>query len=171
MQVTRIYLLAIILILVAVVSSAQVGINSEYEQFSTDPGLDTIMGVDRSIQNDGQYWVDPKLISKIDPDYPVSEYNNPRNVTVILDLYIDEHGQINDTRVISSAGSAFDRAAVESVYRWLFEPGLYYGEPHKAVLSVGVAFYMSTIPGYSEPGGRTDTFPEGTEIPKFTLFE
>lgn len=64
---------------------------------------------------------------------------NPRN-PVILSVLIGTDGKPRDVKVTSSAGEAFDQAALEAVRRWRFNPATCGGEPIEMPIDVEVAF-------------------------------
>ena len=59
---------------------------------------------------------------------------------VILEATIDREGIVRDVRVLKSAPLGMDRAAVEAVERWRFEPGTLRGEPVPVLYNLTVRF-------------------------------
>src|SRR5690606_1192703 len=48
--------------------------------------------------------------------------NDPRSAEVIVSLMISAEGTVTDALVVSSAGAAFDAAALEAVQKFVFSP-------------------------------------------------
>ena len=71
----------------------------------------------------------PKLVHFVEAPYPESEKASGRAATVVLELAIDSTGAVTQTRVVGSAGAAFDEAALGAARRFLFEPAEVDGKP------------------------------------------
>lgn len=54
--------------------------------------------------------------------YPESERTEGREGTVVLDLHVDEDGNVTSAEVVKSAGAAFDEAAVRAAKLLRFSP-------------------------------------------------
>ena len=58
------------------------------------------------------------------PEFPVSELRKGHEGWVIVTYGIDDDGSVVDARVTDSSGSlAFEKAALDAVNKWQFEPG------------------------------------------------
>jgi protein TonB len=58
------------------------------------------------------------------PPYPRMARRQGYEGTVVLEVLVDRHGRVGDSRVFSSSGYALlDKAAMAAVEEWLFEPG------------------------------------------------
>lgn len=64
----------------------------------------------------------PELLEFVEAPYPQSELNDPRSAEVIVSLMISADGTVTDALVVTSAGAAFDAAALEAVQKFVFSP-------------------------------------------------
>jgi TonB family protein len=70
------------------------------------------------------------------PDPPPSHYPKA-SATAVLNLVIDEKGQVLDARLVTSSGSdEFDRDAMVTVPKWRFKPSTCGDHPAHAVLEL-----------------------------------
>jgi protein TonB len=83
-----------------------------------------------------------KLLFKPDPVYPELARRARVSGTVILDVQIDEEGNVSDIRVLSGH-PLFNTAAVEAVRRWKYSPTVLNGEPVPVVATVTVIFRLN----------------------------
>lgn len=83
----------------------------------------------------------PKLISKVEPIYPDSAKKAGIKGMVILEATIDEEGKVIDTKVVRSIPE-LDKAAVEAVEQWIYEPYILDGKPKKVQFSVTITFHL-----------------------------
>ena len=71
-----------------------------------------------------------KQIERSAPIYPRNELRKGKQAWVHITYCIDESGSTQNVSVLDSIGGPrFDKAAVETVQRWKFEPALINGEP------------------------------------------
>jgi TonB family protein len=64
----------------------------------------------------------PELVKFVDADYPPTEKAAGRSAAVVLQIAISATGTVDDVAVITSAGAAFDEAAIAAVRQFLFRP-------------------------------------------------
>src|SRR6188768_275108 len=64
----------------------------------------------------------PKLLKFVEAPYPESEKSAGRQASVVLQIAISSAGTVDQASVLQSAGEAFDRAAVEAVKQFMFDP-------------------------------------------------
>ena len=83
-----------------------------------------------------------KLIFKPDPVYPELARRVRVSGTVVLDVQIDEEGNVSDVRVLSGH-PLLTAAAVEAVRRWKYSPTVLNGEPVPVVATVTVIFRLN----------------------------
>jgi protein TonB len=75
--------------------------------------------------------VPPRPVFRKPPRYPARARADGLNGRVTLKLLISTDGSVVDVRVVDSSDRGFERAAVEAVEKWRFEPARYKGRPVK----------------------------------------
>ncbi len=71
-----------------------------------------------------------RLLSRVDPEYPVEAMRTRQQGWVEVDFLIGADGSVGDVRVVGSRpGRIFDRAALRAIQGWRFEPRLENGQP------------------------------------------
>ena len=83
----------------------------------------------------------PKLIYRVEPEYPAIAVNAMMEGTVILEATVDQTGAVKDARVLRSRG-ILDQPAVRAVEQWRYEPLLLNGQPTPFILTVTVSFSL-----------------------------
>ena len=82
-----------------------------------------------------------KIISNPSPRYPASSLRRNETGEVLLRLHIDTRGRVASVDIVrSSSHTALDRAAVDAVKRWKFEPAMTNGQPVNESVTVPIAF-------------------------------
>jgi protein TonB len=84
----------------------------------------------------------PRLIHRVDPEYPPIAVNAQIQGIVILEATVDATGAVTDTRVLRSH-SVLDEAAVDAVEQWRYEPLRLNGIAQPFVLTVTVSFSLA----------------------------
>ncbi len=84
----------------------------------------------------------PTATMMIHPTYPPKLQRDRVEGTVVLVFVLDEKGRVQDPRVESSSNSGFERAAVEAVKQWMFEPAVKDGKPVRARLRQPLRFRL-----------------------------
>jgi protein TonB len=84
----------------------------------------------------------PRLIRRVDPEYPPIAVSALIEGMVILEATVDATGVVKDTRVLRSHG-VLDEAAIDAVQQWRYEPLLLNGKPTPFVLTVTVSFSLA----------------------------
>jgi TonB family protein len=75
----------------------------------------------------------PSFRSRAEPVYPNTERMTGSEARVLAEIYLDEHGTVDEVTIKKSGGRLFDKAVIDAVRQSSFHPG-YMGE--KAVPSV-----------------------------------
>jgi protein TonB len=75
----------------------------------------------------------PSFRTRAEPVYPNTERMTGNEARVLAEIYLDEHGVVDDVTIKKSGGTRFDRAVIDAVRQSRFNPG-YMGE--KAVPTV-----------------------------------
>lgn len=84
----------------------------------------------------------PRLIHRVDPEYPPIAVSAQIEGMVILEATVDGTGAVRETRVLRSHG-VLDSAAIDAVREWRYEPLLLNGKPTPFVLTVTVSFSLA----------------------------
>ena len=83
----------------------------------------------------------PKPVKRVDPVYPEEARKAGIEGVVILEAKADEQGNVIDMRVLRSI-PALDKAALDAVRQWKYEPLIVDGKPQKAIFTVTVRFAL-----------------------------
>ena len=84
----------------------------------------------------------PRLIHRVDPEYPPIAVNAMIEGMVILEATVDRNGAVSETRVLRSH-SVLDQAAIDAVRQWRYEPLTLNGTPMPFILTVTVSFNLA----------------------------
>jgi TonB family protein len=82
----------------------------------------------------------PMKLKHVPPVYPSHLAGSGSEASVVLESRIRTDGTPDDLRVVKSAGSDFDAAALESVRQWVFAPTLLNCVPVDVLMTVTVKF-------------------------------
>gem|GEM_PF-333040 len=107
-----------------------------------------------------------KIIRKVDPEYPESAKRARIQGTVVLDIAVNEEGNVTNIKVSPeySGHPLLRQAAVDAVKQWKYEPVLSNGEPSAATTTVMVHFVLPedpAIPPQGIAGGIVGKIPGG----------
>ena len=83
----------------------------------------------------------PRLIRRVEPDYPEMARLARVEGTVILEAVTDIYGRVSSVRVLRSI-PLLDEAAAAAVRQWLYEPMIINGRPRPVVFTVTVRFVL-----------------------------
>ncbi len=85
----------------------------------------------------------PVYRKNIPPKYPRLARRRGYQGTVLLDVMVDRTGKVSDLRIVRSSGyTILDRAAMESVKKWVFEPGMKEGRQVDMWVRVPIRFQL-----------------------------
>jgi len=84
----------------------------------------------------------PVLIFKMEAEYPEEARKAKYQGTVLLDVEIDDSGQVTNLRVARSLGLGLDQKAIDAVKRWRFKPAMKNGMPVGIEVQVEVSFRL-----------------------------
>ena len=84
----------------------------------------------------------PKLVYKVEPEYPEEARRAHFQGTVVLYVVVDEKGLPRDLKVVRPLGLGLDEKAVEAVTKWRFKPGYKDGRPVAVVATIEVNFRL-----------------------------
>jgi protein TonB len=83
----------------------------------------------------------PKLVRRIEPDYPEIARQARVEGVVILEATTDVFGRVTGVRVLRSL-PLLDSAAVDAVRQWVYEPLVVNGRPRPVTFTVTVRFVL-----------------------------
>lgn len=83
----------------------------------------------------------PRLLTRAEPVLPAIARQAGVQGTVLLEVIIDEHGDVVEAKVLRSL-PLLDDAALEAVRQWRYEPGQLHGRPVPVVMTVAVPFRL-----------------------------
>jgi TonB family protein len=113
--------------------------------------------------------VPPRVISRVEPEYPMAFRMSGWRGEVVVEFTVDEKGSVRDVTVVRSLNPGFNEPAMEAVRRFKFEPGRVNGRPVATRLQQPISFALLGLPDGGEDGmrvvkrGRTDQLPEGLQ--------
>jgi len=84
----------------------------------------------------------PKLVKRVEPDYPAAAQTAQIQGIVILEATVDEQGTVDKVKVLRS-NSLLDAAAMTAVKQWKYAPLLLNGKATPFVLTVTVSFDLT----------------------------
>ncbi len=83
----------------------------------------------------------PRLVRRVEPDYPVLAREARVQGTVILEATTDVYGRVTGVRVLRSI-PLLDEAAIAAVRQWVYEPLMINGRPRPVTFTVTVRFVL-----------------------------
>jgi TonB family protein len=87
--------------------------------------------------------IEPHLIQRVNPEYPPEAERKGAEGTVEVSFTVSPEGKVSDVIIVSAEPSdIFDRAAVDAVRRWRYEPKKVGGVPVEAHLQARVQFKL-----------------------------
>jgi protein TonB len=87
---------------------------------------------------------EPKLLKRVEPIYPPVAVSAHVQGVVILEAIVDREGVVEEVRVLRSANSLLDRAAIDAVRQWQYSPVILNGRPERFILTVVLSFNLTT---------------------------
>jgi protein TonB len=84
----------------------------------------------------------PKIIKRVEPVYPEEARKEGIEGEVILEVQTDIYGRIKRAKVVQSVDPHLDKAAVDAVRQWVYEPKIVEGSPRGVIFSVTVTFNL-----------------------------
>jgi TonB family protein len=81
------------------------------------------------------------LVARTDPEYPAMARQMHLAGRVIVDIYIDEDGKVEDAKPVNG-NALLSSAAVNAVKKWKFSPIAPGGTPKRAVTSIAFDFKL-----------------------------
>jgi TonB family protein len=86
-----------------------------------------------------------KIVSTVQPVYPMSAKMRGTSGSVVLAVVIDTSGGVKSLEVLASPAEDLTNAALDSVRQWRYEPYLVNGEPVEVNTTVTVRFHLGSM--------------------------
>ena len=86
----------------------------------------------------------PRLMRDVKPQYPPGAMRRGVNGAVLLRCVVDRHGVPTHLEIIQVLDEELDRASLEALKQWRFEPGQKDGEAVLVQIDVTMAYTMRT---------------------------
>jgi len=84
---------------------------------------------------------EPVPVNRVQPDYPASAYRDRVEGTVLVGIVVDPEGRAGTVDLVRRSGNReLDRAAVDAVKQWTFEPAVRNGRAVEGRVEVPVTF-------------------------------
>lgn len=83
----------------------------------------------------------PTLVHRVSPEYPQIAISAKKEGTVILEATVGTDGAVDEVRVLRSE-PLLDRAAIEAVKQWRYQPLELNGTAHPFMLTVTITFNL-----------------------------
>ncbi len=64
----------------------------------------------------------PRRLSGESPDFPDLAKRQKMSGSVLVEFVVAEHGEVREPKILESAGEVLDRAALDAVSRWRYQP-------------------------------------------------
>lgn len=107
----------------------------------------------------------PELIGKVEPRYTEMAERAKITGTLIVEVVIDQEGCVRRPRILKGLPMGLDRAAMDAVRNWTFEPAVFQGKPVPVYYTLTVSFH----PRDGEAGvGNVKFRRQGEERPTIT---
>ncbi len=94
----------------------------------------------------------PVLTHSVQPEFPHGAVDAGTGGVVVMEVDIDATGHVTDVKVVSSAGPAFDEAAVRAARQLEFTPAEVDGQPAPVRISFSSTFAVEAAPEAPDAG-------------------
>ncbi len=84
----------------------------------------------------------PAPVRRVDPVYPPDAVENNIEGTVIIQLTVDEKGNVSQYKIVSGGHKLLNNAAVDAVKQWKYAPYVKEGRPQPVRFSVVLDFFF-----------------------------
>ena len=84
----------------------------------------------------------PLFRKQVTPEYPISERNAGKEARIVVEVYINVNGAVDEVKLIKSGGAAFDEAVIKSVKASSFEPGYMDGKQVAVRMQIPYVFKL-----------------------------
>lgn len=156
------------LVLFAIVNTASLGLDAHAQQTQQAQSSPQASTTQTPLRVDGKL-MDAKLVYVVAPVYPQIAMMARVSGTVVVHAIITRDGTVSGVAIISGP-ALLQRAALDAVRQWRFEPTLLNGEPVEVETTIPVHFNLyDTVPftfkrDVREPGSSHPLLNETIEI-------
>jgi TonB family protein len=105
-------------------------------------------------------FVPPELVEFVPAVRPPG--SETQTATVTLEILVDAQGATKEVKVVTSAGPAFDEAALAAAQRFTWKPGLAKGKPVPVRITYDYQFTVIEVPASQPATDPTQPAPLGT---------
>ncbi len=98
--------------------------------------------VDKDVQRLPKEGKGPRLIKKVNPVYPEEARKAGIEGTVILEATIDTQGKVTKVKVLRGENDLLNKAAIEALRQWEYEPIIVEGKPMQFAFTVTMRFTL-----------------------------
>jgi TonB family protein len=91
---------------------------------------------------EGAHATAAKLLDHSQPVYPQDAQQRREEGTVVMEATIDEDGKVREPFVIRSAGSLLDKAAMDAIRKWRYQPTTLNSMPVCVTTKISVVFAL-----------------------------
>jgi TonB family protein len=84
----------------------------------------------------------PKLIHKVDPQFPEEAKKKGKSGKVVAEILISEKGTVDKVKILKSDDKVFEQPAIEALSQWKYEPQTKDGKPVSRLYTITVAFKL-----------------------------
>ncbi len=88
-----------------------------------------VAGCASETTNEGPPDVQPKLIERVNPQYPLEMKQQGITGAVTVEYVIEKDGSVTDIKIVKSTDPRFSKEVVAAVSQWRFAPGMKKGRP------------------------------------------
>jgi len=85
----------------------------------------------------------PEVKKRVEPWYPELLKKAGIEGKVIVNVFIDEQGKVEKTKILESTHEAFSEAATKAAMQWEFSPAMKEGKPIKAEVTIPFRFKLA----------------------------
>ncbi|MDR1010986.1 MAG: energy transducer TonB [Opitutaceae bacterium] len=86
--------------------------------------------------------IPPSVVRRDDPVYPRAMEKSGLVGEVVMKFVVDKNGNVTNPVVVRSNNPGFEKAAIESVLKWKFKPGMKDGAPVDTSMQIPITFEL-----------------------------
>jgi bla regulator protein BlaR1 len=97
---------------------------------------------DREVHKPGGRVVPPKVLKEVRPQYTRRAMDEKIQGEVVMECVVKGDGTVGDTKIVRALDPDLDKAAVEALAQWIFEPGTRDGKPVNVLVTIAMTFKL-----------------------------